>query len=131
MYNEIKYAPASPMYKKPNKFNNKIIVKTIIEYCNKIINSWWNIPKIKIINHFYNHKSYINCFVKNTKNFNIKNFDHILFSFHGLPERHVDKTYTKAYLRHLFTNNEILAKQIATLHNIRFYLWFYGLRHKQ
>ena len=35
----------------------------------------------------------------------------------------VDKLYTKAYLRHLFVNNEILAKQIATLHNIRFYLW--------
>ncbi|MBT5749944.1 MAG: queuine tRNA-ribosyltransferase family protein, partial [Flavobacteriales bacterium] len=35
----------------------------------------------------------------------------------------VDNTYTKAYVRHLFTNNELLAKQIATLHNIRFYLW--------
>ncbi|MDA9325493.1 queuine tRNA-ribosyltransferase family protein, partial [Flavobacteriales bacterium] len=28
-----------------------------------------------------------------------------------------------SYLRHLFTNNELLAKQIATLHNIRFYMW--------
>jgi len=35
----------------------------------------------------------------------------------------VDKQYTKAYLRHLFTNNELLGKQIATLHNIRFYMW--------
>ena len=35
----------------------------------------------------------------------------------------MDKTYSKAYLRHLFTNDEILGKQIATLHNIRFYLW--------
>ena len=32
---------------------------------------------------------------------------------------YVDKTYSKAYLRHLFSNNELLAKQIATLHNIR------------
>tara|TARA_B110000003_G_C16431185_1_gene450126 strand:- start:150 stop:791 length:642 start_codon:yes stop_codon:yes gene_type:complete len=36
---------------------------------------------------------------------------------------YVDKTYTKAYVRHLFKANEILGKQIATLHNIRFYLW--------
>ena len=36
---------------------------------------------------------------------------------------YVDKKYSKAYLRHLFKANEILAKQIATLHNIRFYLW--------
>ena len=35
----------------------------------------------------------------------------------------VDSTYTKAYVRHLFRSNELLGKQIATLHNIRFYLW--------
>ena len=35
----------------------------------------------------------------------------------------VDKIYTKAYVRHLFASNEMLGKQIATLHNIRFYLW--------
>ncbi|MGA0896924.1 MAG: tRNA guanosine(34) transglycosylase Tgt [Flavobacteriaceae bacterium] len=35
----------------------------------------------------------------------------------------VDSEYTKAYLRHLFTVNEMLGKQIATLHNLSFYLW--------
>ena len=35
----------------------------------------------------------------------------------------VDSTYSKAYVRHLFTVNEMLGKQITTLHNIRFYLW--------
>ena len=35
----------------------------------------------------------------------------------------VDSSYTKAYLRHLFKANEMLGKQIASLHNIRFYLW--------
>ncbi len=35
----------------------------------------------------------------------------------------VDTTYTKAYVQHLLKNNELLGKQIATLHNIRFYLW--------
>ena len=36
---------------------------------------------------------------------------------------YVDSTYSKAYVRHLFTINEMLGKQITTLHNIRFYLW--------
>ena len=36
---------------------------------------------------------------------------------------YVDKQYSKAYLRHLFSAQEMLGKQIATLHNIRFYLW--------
>lgn len=35
----------------------------------------------------------------------------------------VDQQYSKAYLRHLFTVNEYLGKQIATLHNLGFYLW--------
>lgn len=34
-----------------------------------------------------------------------------------------DITYTKAYLRHLITSKEILGAQIATLHNLHFYLW--------
>jgi queuine tRNA-ribosyltransferase len=35
----------------------------------------------------------------------------------------VDHTYSRAYLRHLFSANEYLGKQVATLHNLGFYLW--------
>ena len=35
----------------------------------------------------------------------------------------VDTYYTKAYLRHLFAAEEFLGKQIATIHNLGFYLW--------
>ncbi len=35
----------------------------------------------------------------------------------------VDLDYNKAYLRHLFSINEMLGKQIATLHNLSFYIW--------
>jgi queuine tRNA-ribosyltransferase len=35
----------------------------------------------------------------------------------------VDTKYTKAYLRHLFVAREILALQIASIHNLTFYLW--------
>ncbi len=37
-----------------------------------------------------------------------------------------DLTYTKAYLRHLMISKEILGAQIATLHNLHFYLWLVG-----
>ena len=43
----------------------------------------------------------------------------------------VDNTYSKAYVRHLFASNELLGKQIATLHNIRFYLWLMEEAQKQ
>lgn len=39
---------------------------------------------------------------------------------------YVDRQYTKAYLRHLFMSQEILAMQIASIHNLAFYLWLVG-----
>lgn len=37
-----------------------------------------------------------------------------------------DRMYTKAYLHHLFIAKEMLASQIAALHNVAFYLWLVG-----
>ena len=48
------------------------------------------------------------------------------FDFSPLDENgytFVDTEYSKAYLRHLFAANEYLGKQIATIHNLGFYLW--------
>lgn len=36
---------------------------------------------------------------------------------------YVDRQYSKAYLRHLFISDEILAMQIASIHNLAFYVW--------
>ncbi|MDE6536735.1 MAG: tRNA guanosine(34) transglycosylase Tgt [Muribaculaceae bacterium] len=36
---------------------------------------------------------------------------------------YVDEFYSKAYVRHLFVSQEILAMQIASIHNLAFYLW--------
>ncbi len=36
---------------------------------------------------------------------------------------YVDRVYTKAYVRHLFIAQELLAMQIASIHNLAFYLW--------
>ncbi|MFA5648577.1 MAG: tRNA guanosine(34) transglycosylase Tgt [Bacteroidales bacterium] len=38
----------------------------------------------------------------------------------------VDKQYNKAYLRHLFVSKEMLGAQIASMHNLGFYLWLVG-----
>lgn len=38
----------------------------------------------------------------------------------------VDRLYSKAYLRHLFISREYLALQIASIHNLAFYLWLVG-----
>jgi queuine tRNA-ribosyltransferase len=38
----------------------------------------------------------------------------------------VDQLYSKAYLHHLFHAKELLAMQIASVHNLAFYLWLVG-----
>jgi len=39
---------------------------------------------------------------------------------------YVDSSCSKAYLRHLFISKELLAMQIASIHNLAFYLWLVG-----
>jgi len=43
----------------------------------------------------------------------------------------VDLSYSKAYLRHLFTTKEALGRQIATIHNLAFYIWLVKQARKQ
>ena len=54
---------------------------------------WWVIPEIRMISQYYNHPLYIDAFVERGKQYNLSEYDHILFSYHGLPERQVDKVY--------------------------------------
>ncbi len=42
-----------------------------------------------------------------------------------------DRMYSKAYLRHLIHSKEMLGAQIASLHNLHFYLWLVGEARKQ
>lgn len=44
---------------------------------------------------------------------------------------YVDKAYTKAYLRHLVHSQELLGAQIASVHNLAFYLWLVGEARQQ
>ncbi|MFZ9847632.1 MAG: tRNA guanosine(34) transglycosylase Tgt [Flavobacteriales bacterium] len=44
---------------------------------------------------------------------------------------YVDKEYSKAYMRHLFVCDEILGKQIASIHNLAFYVWLTNEARKQ
>lgn len=64
-----------------------------IEKAMNIIRKWWVIPAVNVVGQFWNEEGYINSIVERSKAFNLKEYDHILFSYHGLPERQVDKVY--------------------------------------
>ena len=50
-------------------------------------------PSIKFINQFYEQESFIDSWEDKLKSFDIDKYDHILFSYHGLPTKAVDDIY--------------------------------------
>jgi ferrochelatase len=64
-----------------------------LEEIMRVINKWWVIPQVKLISQYYDHPSYINGFVERGKKYPMNEYDHVLFSYHGLPQRQLDKVY--------------------------------------
>jgi ferrochelatase len=53
---------------------------------------------LKVVSPFFDHPSYIDSLANSIQPFLEKEFDHILFSYHGIPERHILKTdFTKSH----------------------------------
>lgn len=59
----------------------------------RVLRQWWVIPEVKFISQYYDHPLFIEAFVQRAKQYKLADYDHILFSYHGLPERQVDKVY--------------------------------------
>ncbi|MBK9096746.1 MAG: ferrochelatase [bacterium] len=66
---------------------------SVIDKVMKIISKWWVIPEVSFISQFYDNEGYINTVVEQSKKYNLVEYDHVLFSYHGLPVRQVDKVY--------------------------------------
>lgn len=59
----------------------------------RVARKWWVIPEIRMVSQYYDHPLFLQGFVERARAHNLDEFDHILFSYHGLPERQVDKVY--------------------------------------
>jgi len=64
-----------------------------IEHAMQLISKWWVIPQLSVINQFYTNEGYLDSIIERAKVNDLSSFDHIVFSYHGLPERQVDKVY--------------------------------------
>jgi len=58
-----------------------------------LISKWWVIPQVSLVEQFWDNDGYIDAIVDRAKQFNIEDYDHVLFSYHGLPVRQLDKVY--------------------------------------
>jgi len=85
-YHKIILLPLFPQYASAS-------TGSAIEKAMKLIRKWYVVPDIEIISQFFDNPGYIETVAERAKEHDIASFDHILFSYHGLPERQVDKVY--------------------------------------
>jgi len=55
------------------------------------IKRWEVIPNLNVISKFYDHPKFLDALISEAKNYNLNDYDHVLFSYHGLPERQILK----------------------------------------
>lgn len=87
-YDEIIVLPLYPQYAASSS-------GTAIQEVMKYISKWWAIPKLTFISEFHEDEGYLESILERAKEFNLTEYDHILFSFHGLPTRHISKLNIK------------------------------------
>ena len=57
----------------------------------RIIKSQQVIPSLYFIQDYYNHDAFLNVIVEHSQSFDLATYDHILFSYHGIPQRQLKK----------------------------------------
>ena len=59
----------------------------------KQLSKEWVIPNFNFISQYYDHPAFIEAWIKTAQNYDIEQYDKILFSYHGLPKSQVNKVY--------------------------------------
>ncbi|HQQ94504.1 MAG TPA: ferrochelatase [Bacteroidia bacterium] len=62
-----------------------------IEEVLRMLRSWEVIPSLHIVSKFYDQAAYREAILKQASKYVLKDYDHVLFSYHGLPERQIIK----------------------------------------
>ncbi len=66
---------------------------SVFELIMKQISGWKTFPNIQMLSSFHDHTAFIKAFAAQAKNYDVSSFNHVLFSFHGLPLRQINKLH--------------------------------------
>jgi ferrochelatase len=99
-YDKIAVLPMFPQYASAS-------TGSALDEVMRVVRTWWVIPEIKFISQYYDHPAFIEAVVERGRQYNFRDFDHVLFSYHGLPERQVDKVYDAGICADHNCENEI------------------------
>lgn len=59
----------------------------------RVVRPWWAIPEITFVGQYHDHPAFIEAWSARGKEYAAEKFDHVVFSYHGLPLRQVEKTH--------------------------------------
>lgn len=76
----------------------------------RLISKWWVIPELHFISQFYDNANFIKSWAARGSEYDHNEYDHILFSYHGLPERQVDKAHNDGLCRDENCEEEITSE---------------------
>jgi ferrochelatase len=57
----------------------------------RVLSKYQTIPNVKMVNSYFDHPDMIKIYADNGRQFNLDEYDHVLFSYHGLPKRQLRK----------------------------------------
>ncbi len=80
----IKVIPMFPQYASAS-------TGSVMQLVMELVSKWQTIPPISFVNSFHDNKQMIEVFAENARKHQPETYDHVLFSFHGLPERQLLK----------------------------------------
>jgi ferrochelatase len=58
-----------------------------------VVRKWWVIPELSFISQYWDHPAFVKALIERGREYDWREYDHVLFSYHGLPERQVNKVY--------------------------------------
>lgn len=80
----IKVIPLFPQYASAS-------TGSVMQLVMELVGKWATIPNISFVNSFHDNPLMIEVFAENARKHQVETYDHVLFSFHGLPERQLLK----------------------------------------
>jgi len=66
---------------------------SVADYVMQQVKKWNVIPSVRVINQFYRDPSFLSAFAEKINSYHPEDYDRILFSYHGLPIRQIDKVH--------------------------------------
>ncbi len=85
-YQEIIVLPLFPQYASAT-------TGSVYDLVMKTMRKWWVIPNLRFVSQYYDHPTFVKALLARAAKYNHEEYDHVLFSYHGLPTRQVDKVY--------------------------------------